>query len=113
MLTRRVYGSLYGSLRQAAQRRYATKPGEAQVEFSTAEERALYDKLSAQLAPTRLQVHDISGGCGSMYAIDIASAAFNGKSMINQHRLVNETLKAEIKAMHGLQLKTAPAEAKD
>jgi stress-induced morphogen len=44
------------------------------------------------------------GGCGSMYAIDIASASFEGKSIVKQHRLINDLLKEEIKGMHGLQV---------
>ncbi|KAF7721054.1 hypothetical protein EC973_005519 [Apophysomyces ossiformis] len=48
-----------------------------------------------------------AGGCGSMYAIDIASKAFEGTSIVKQHRMVNEVLKEEIKGMHGLQLKTS------
>lgn len=39
-----------------------------------------------------------------MYAIDIASKAFEGASIVKQHRLVNEILKEEIKGMHGLQV---------
>jgi stress-induced morphogen len=52
------------------------------------------------------QVQDVSGGCGSMYALDIVSAKFKGLSVIKQHRLVNAVLKDEIKGWHGVQLKT-------
>ncbi|KAG9542047.1 hypothetical protein KCU86_g9605, partial [Aureobasidium melanogenum] len=52
------------------------------------------------------QVQDVSGGCGSMYALDIVSAKFKGMSVIKQHRLVNAVLKDEIKGWHGVQLKT-------
>jgi stress-induced morphogen len=55
---------------------------------------------------TRLQVQDVSGGCGSMYAINVTSEKFRGLSMIKQHRLVNEILGEEIKKWHGLQLRT-------
>lgn len=48
--------------------------------------------------------HVPTGGCGSMYAIDIASEAFQGVPMIKQHRMVNEILKEELKAMHGMQV---------
>ncbi|EXX77403.1 Aim1p [Rhizophagus irregularis DAOM 197198w] len=36
-------------------------------------EKYLYDKLHSKFQPTKLQVEDISGGCGSMYAIEISS----------------------------------------
>ena len=53
-----------------------------------------------------LQVKDISGGCGSMYWIDIVSERFRGLGMLKQQRLVNEVLKEEVKGWHGVQLKT-------
>jgi stress-induced morphogen len=55
---------------------------------------------------TSWQVQDVSGGCGSMYAINVTSEKFRGLSMIKQHRLVNEILGEEIKKWHGLQLRT-------
>lgn len=87
-------------------------------------EQHIYNKLSEALSPHKLRVVDVSGkweifriqpmfmppmqlwkgGCGSMYAIDIASKAFEGASIVKQHRLVNEILKEEIKGMHGLQV---------
>jgi stress-induced morphogen len=41
-----------------------------------------------------------------MYAIEIASQKFKGLPMMRQHRLVNEVLADEIKAWHGVQLRT-------
>ncbi|AWU76468.1 hypothetical protein CAS74_000420 [Pichia kudriavzevii] len=72
-------------------------------------EKHIYNKLKATLSPTTLEVRDVSGGCGSMYAIQIVSEKFNGLPMIKQHRLVNEILKEEIAKWHGLQLKTKAA----
>ncbi|KAG5651713.1 hypothetical protein H0H81_007718 [Sphagnurus paluster] len=63
-------------------------------------------KLTAKFSPTQLKVQDVSGGCGSFYAITIASDAFKGLSIVKQHKLVNETLKEEIEGIHGLQIKT-------
>lgn len=45
------------------------------------------------------------GGCGTFYAISIASEAFRGLSTVKQHRLVNEVLKEEIEGIHGLQVR--------
>jgi stress-induced morphogen len=53
-----------------------------------------------------LQVQDISGGCGSMYALEIVSPKFKGLSMIKQHKLVNSILTDEIKGWHGVRLNT-------
>ncbi|KAF8423596.1 bola protein [Tirmania nivea] len=69
-------------------------------------ERQIFDKLVAQLEPSRLEVQDVSGGCGSMYAIEIASPRFKGLTMMKQHRLVQGILDEEIKGWHGLQLRT-------
>lgn len=69
-------------------------------------EAVLYNKLQAQLNPEFLSVADISGGCGSMFAIKILSNQFKGMTTIKQHRLVNEILKEDISQWHGLQLKT-------
>ncbi|KAH3688597.1 hypothetical protein WICPIJ_000441 [Wickerhamomyces pijperi] len=70
-------------------------------------ERQIHTKLMrSHLQPTSLEVSDISGGCGSMFAINIVSPEFKGLGMVKQHKLVNEVLKEEIKGWHGLQLST-------
>ncbi|KAG2172387.1 hypothetical protein INT43_004929 [Umbelopsis isabellina] len=76
---------------------------ESETASLTEGERHIYNKLTNELTPLRLQVADVSGGCGSMYAINIASAQFKGMSVVKQHRKINEILKEEIKEMHGLQ----------
>ncbi|XP_030622455.1 bolA-like protein 3 [Chanos chanos] len=53
-----------------------------------------------------LKVVDISGGCGAMYEIHIESDEFRGKRTVQQHQLVNQALKEEIQAMHGLRIFT-------
>ncbi|KAH9987918.1 bola protein [Russula compacta] len=67
-------------------------------------EQAIYDKLSGRFQTSDLLVQDISGGCGTFYAITIASAEFKGIPVVKQHRLVNEALKKEIEGIHGLQV---------
>ena len=87
-------------------------------------EQAIYDKLSERFQPSELLVQDVSGvplsshsglprslnnfagGCGSFYAITIASTAFKGITVVKQHRLVNEALKKEIEGIHGLQVRS-------
>lgn len=48
-----------------------------------------------------------SGGCGTFYAIAIASDMFKGLSMVKQHKLVQEELKKEIEGIHGLQVRVS------
>ncbi|XP_049640407.1 bolA-like protein 3 isoform X1 [Suncus etruscus] len=56
---------------------------------------------------TSIQVTDISGGCGAMYEIQIESEDFKAKKIVQQHQMVNQALKEEIKGMHGLRIFTS------
>lgn len=69
-------------------------------------EQKIYNMLNERFSPAKLEVQDVSGGCGSMFAILVESKEFKGIPMIKQHRLVNELLKDEISQWHGLQLRT-------
>ena len=53
-----------------------------------------------------VEVEDISGGCGSMYQVLVVSAKFEGVGMVSCHRMVHDTLAAEIGEMHGLRVVT-------
>ncbi|KDO20676.1 hypothetical protein SPRG_13428 [Saprolegnia parasitica CBS 223.65] len=81
------------------------RPASARGLSTTAEEK-MATSLRQALSATHVKVDDISGGCGSMYKIEVASPTFEGKNRVAQHRLVNEVLKEEIGGMHGLTLKT-------
>lgn len=59
------------------------------------------------LQAQHISVVDISGGCGAMYEIVIESKEFKGLSRVKQHQLITETLKTEIKDMHGLRIHTS------
>uniref|UniRef100_A0A3Q1LLF3 BolA family member 3 n=1 Tax=Bos taurus TaxID=9913 RepID=A0A3Q1LLF3_BOVIN len=47
------------------------------------------------------------GGCGAMYEIKIESEEFKEKRTVQQHQMVNQALKEEIKGMHGLRIFTS------
>lgn len=68
----------------------------------------VYETLVDALEPTALDVQDISGGCGSMFGIEVASERFRGLSMLRQQRLVNQVLKPLMEAenWHGVQIRT-------
>lgn len=72
-------------------------------------ETAIYEMLMRELQCTRLDVKDISGGCGSMYGIEVESERFRGLNMLKQQRMVNEVLKEKMESegWHGVQLRTA------
>ena len=51
---------------------------------------------------------------GQMYNITVESEQFRGKSLVQQHQMVTEALKAELKTIHGYNLKTkVPEPSKD
>ncbi|EME84154.1 uncharacterized protein MYCFIDRAFT_210798 [Pseudocercospora fijiensis CIRAD86] len=75
-------------------------------DYLNANERRVFNLVKEGLSPSKLEVEDISGGCGSMYALDIVSEKFTGLPVIKQHRLVNQVLGEEIKKWHGVQLNT-------
>lgn len=65
----------------------------------------------SKVEASKAVVQDISGGCGSMYKIEVESPLFRGKGLVAQHRMVKDALKAEIADMHGLTLHTRPSPA--
>jgi BolA-like protein 3 len=69
-------------------------------------ERAVFEQLVQALQPRELDVRDVSGGCGSMYAIEVASERFRGLGVLAQQRLVNKALEEEIGGWHGVQIRT-------
>jgi stress-induced morphogen len=57
-------------------------------------------KIIDKLQATHVDIQDQSGGCGQMYEAIIVSSLFENKMTLARHRLVNATLKEEIKAIH-------------
>lgn len=68
-------------------------------------EERVRDKIVKGLGPnTDCEVIDVSGGCGAMLHINVASDAFQGKNKVAQHRLVNKCIQDE--TLHGFKLET-------
>jgi acid stress-induced BolA-like protein IbaG/YrbA len=68
--------------------------------------------LSEALPVSLIEAQDLTGG-GDHWQVIIVSAAFEGKGLVEQHRLVNEALKEPIgdQRIHALALKTySPAQ---
>ncbi|KAI0379609.1 bola-like protein [Hypomontagnella monticulosa] len=84
----------------------ATQSGPEKPDYLDEAESAIWDKLMAEFNPTALLVQDISGGCGSMYGIEISSEKFRGVNMLKQQRMVNAVLGDQMKGWHGVQLRT-------
>ena len=63
--------------------------------------------LKAKLNPSHLEVVDISGGCGASFVVEIVSEQFEGKRLLERHRMVNAALEEEMKQIHALSIKKA------
>ncbi|KAK3940225.1 bola protein [Diplogelasinospora grovesii] len=94
------------SVSRASRSDSAPPPAIEKPDFLSEGESAVWDRLTAEFSPTELIVQDISGGCGSMYGIEISSEKFRGLNMLRQQRLVNAALGDLMKDWHGVQLKT-------
>ena len=69
-------------------------------------EEQIANLLKTELKSKDVSVTDISGGCGSMFDIDIKSNEFKGLSKLKQQKLVYKILKEEMSKWHGVHLKT-------
>jgi len=70
------------------------------------------ETLSKALPVSLIEAQDLTGG-GDHWQVIIVSAAFEGKGLVEQHRMVNEALKEPIgdQRIHALALKTySPAQ---
>ena len=68
--------------------------------------------LSKALLVTLVETQDLTGG-GDHWQVIIVSSAFEGKGLLEQHRIVNEALKEPLadQRIHALALKTySPAQ---
>ena len=68
--------------------------------------------LSKALPVTLVETKDLTGG-GDHWQVIIVSSAFEGKGLVEQHRIVNEALKEPLadQRIHALALKTySPAQ---
>ena len=52
------------------------------------------------------EVKDTSGGCGQSFDVLVVSSQFEGKSLLQRHRLVNTCLANELKVIHAFSQKT-------
>jgi stress-induced morphogen len=66
--------------------------------------------IKARIPDAQVTIRDLAGD-GDHYAATVISAAFKGKSRVQQHQLVYEALKGEMGgALHALALQTGVPE---
>lgn len=58
------------------------------------------------LQADKIEVEDVSGGCGAMFEVYVKDAEFRGLNTVKQHRIITATLQEEIKNMHGIRIHT-------
>ncbi|KAL5016775.1 hypothetical protein ScPMuIL_006364 [Solemya velum] len=63
-------------------------------------------KLEKELSTVHLEVEDLSDGCGTKFKAIIVSPQFEGKTLLQQHRLVNSVIEEEMKDIHAFEMKT-------
>ena len=65
------------------------------------------ETLAKALPVSLVETQDLTGG-GDHWQVIIVSAAFDGKGLLEQHRIVNEVLKEPLadQRIHALSLKT-------
>ncbi|SDG48583.1 BolA family protein [Roseospirillum parvum] len=66
--------------------------------------------IKEALPDARITIEDL-GGDGDHYAAQVISAAFAGKTRVQQHQMVYQALKGRVGGeLHALALQTQPAE---
>ncbi|KAF7207345.1 bolA-like protein 2 [Nothobranchius furzeri] len=71
----------------------------------------LRDKLTKELAAVHVDVEDTSSNrCATSFKVLIVSSQFEGKPLLQRHRMVNECLSEELKEIHAFEQKTLTPE---
>ncbi|XP_001185918.1 bolA-like protein 2 [Strongylocentrotus purpuratus] len=67
----------------------------------------LEKKLRDEFQASHVEVIDeTTGGCGQKFSTVIVSEKFEGKPLLQRHRLVNSCLAEELKTIHAFSMKT-------
>ncbi|XP_071848406.1 bolA-like protein 2 [Apostichopus japonicus] len=71
---------------------------------------SLENKLKAELECSYVKLVDESGGCGAKFNATIVSSKFEGKPLLQRHRMVNTCLAEELQSIHAFSMKTLTPE---
>jgi stress-induced morphogen len=66
----------------------------------------LEEALRPTFQPHHLEIKDVSDGCGAKFELIVVSSTFDGKPLLDRHRLVNECLAQLRPRIHALTMKT-------
>jgi stress-induced morphogen len=62
-------------------------------------------RAATVLTPSIVEVTDISGGCGTSFAITVVADAFVSIRLLQRHRMIHAALGGDMEKIHALQLK--------
>ncbi|XP_041842496.1 bolA-like protein 2 [Melanotaenia boesemani] len=69
------------------------------------------DKLTKELAAVHVDVEDTSPNrCATSFKVLVVSSQFEGKPLLQRHRMVNACLAEELKEIHAFEQKTLTPE---
>ncbi|CAI5721035.1 unnamed protein product [Hyaloperonospora brassicae] len=63
-------------------------------------------KIRQDIGATLVEAVDLSDGCGSKFSLVVVHEGFEGQSLLERQRRVNDCLKEEMTRIHALQMKT-------
>ncbi|XP_065367552.1 bolA-like protein 3 [Calliphora vicina] len=70
-------------------------------------EQTIHSLLISRFPQATVKVTDVSGGCGAMFEVFVEAPEFKGLNTLKQHKMVTNTLKEQIKEMHGVRIHTS------
>lgn len=104
----RIRTSLAAMFRNPGMSSLLTKWKGTDAAARSAVEMQLIKKLQERIPQTKeVDVIDISHGCGDMYEVHVVSPHFKGKSLVQQHRLIQTAIGDDIRNWHGLRISTS------
>ncbi|KAK6739610.1 hypothetical protein RB195_008234 [Necator americanus] len=65
-------------------------------------EKDVHQRISEKLNPLLLEVTDQSDGCGAKFLITVVSDSFNGKRVLECHRLVQDAIADIMPQIHAV-----------
>ncbi|POM65178.1 Bola-like protein [Phytophthora palmivora] len=66
----------------------------------------LETKIRREIGAALVEAVDLSDGCGSKFSLVVVHEGFEGQSLLERQRRVNDCLKEEMTHIHALQMKT-------
>uniref|UniRef100_M4BYD8 BolA-like protein n=1 Tax=Hyaloperonospora arabidopsidis (strain Emoy2) TaxID=559515 RepID=M4BYD8_HYAAE len=63
-------------------------------------------KIRQEIGAALVEAVELSDGCGSKFSLVVVHEGFEGQSLLERQRRVNDCLKEEMKQIHALQMKT-------